>query len=653
MPKSRLAPFLLVAMLLSAAAVLLTTLGHDDGPPPPIDVPSKPRPQKQQPRRTSEPEPPPLEAADEVVTDPTPVEEPFDDIDDADLVTAMTGRVLTPAGIPARGARVTLLRQLPGSALGPGPNKRAQEPIQVDDAGSYGFVGLKPGAQYVVRAEHPDYPPASTAPARARKDETVELPDVSFVVGCSIVGTVSDEHGRGLASARVSVYDLVRGFADASSSTRTATSVVTTDERGVFSAQRLAPGVYEVLVVAPKYEAAITSNIDLSAPRAEKRLAITLHPGHSIAGRVLDLSGSPVEGARVQAVQVTKDSRRFGSALTRADGRFRIDGLGLGDYRVSVDKAGYTSAQRNRIAADSLGVQFRLAQNAGITGFVVGSDGTTPVPAFGIMLHQLGKGDHPNRVLGGMRSFSARDGSYTLEDVPPGRYKLKVFANDYGPTWSEPVDVERIFVHGIKVVLEVGATLRGTVIDIDGRPAAGATVLLLENTYRRNPAAALLYGSYTHYASAKTDANGGFTMRDLEPKRYQIEVQLPERMPLSKLDVDIVKGENDVGPLVLHVGGGVKGYVINERGAPGNAARVTARNPKTQVSYETTCDAEGAFEFRNLEPGDWILVPSPPASDPFANHPLTAITIASFSQMTVTITEGRTDSVTLPIKTSR
>lgn len=652
MRKSRLAPSLLVATLLAGAAVLWTTLGREDTPPP-IDVPAKPRTPRTKPRPAVEETIEPLTEQDALEPVPGAVDEPLDDIDEADLVTAITGRVLTPAAIPARGARVTLLRQLPGSALGPGPTKRAQEPETVAEDGSFGFTGLKSGATYIVRADHPDYPPAFTVQTRARKDETVELPDLEFVVGCTIVGSVRDEHGRSLPSARVSVFDLVRGFPTSASQDRTAASVITTDERGVFRAERLAPGVYEVVVVAPKYEAAITSNIDVSAPRSEKRVDVVLHPGHSIAGRVLDPSGTAVEGARVQAVQVTKEGRRFGSTLTRADGRFRIDGLGVGEYRVSVDKAGYTSALRNRVAADSLAVQFRLAQNAGITGFVRGSDGTTPVPAFGMMLHELGKGDYPNRVRGGMQSFSARDGSFTLEDVPPGRYRIQVFANGFGPTWSEPIDVERIFVHGVKVVLEVGATLRGTVIDVDGRPAPGATVLLLENTYRRNPAAALLYGSYTHYASAKTAADGTFAMRDIEPKRYQIEVQAPQRMTLSKLDVDVAKGENDVGALMLQVGGGVKGYVVNERGAPGNAARVTARNPKTQVSFETTCNVDGAFEFQNLEPGDWLLVPSPPANDPFANHPLTAITIASFSQLTVTIAEGRTESVTLPIKTAR
>lgn len=652
MRKSRLAPLLFVATLLAGAAVLLTMLARDDAPPP-IEVPTKPRTPRPKPRPVPDEAFEPLPAQDDLERTAGDVQEPLDDIDEADLVTAITGRVLTPAAIPARGTRVTLLRQLPGSALGPGPTKRAQEPTTVAEDGSFGFTGLKPGANYLVRADHPDYPPAFSTPTRARKDETVELPVVEFVVGCSIVGTVRDEHGRGLSSARVSVFDLVRGFPATATQDRVAASVISTDERGVFNAERLAPGVYEVVVVAPKFEAAITSNIDLSAPRSEKRVDVTLHPGHSIAGRVLDLASAPVEGARVQAVQVTKDGRRFGSALTRADGRFRIDGLGLGEYRVTVDKAGYSSAQRNRVAADSMTVQFRLAQNAGITGFVYGTDGQTPVPAFGIMLHELGKGDHPNRVRGGMQSFSARDGSFTLEDVPPGRYRLQVFASGFGPTWSEPVDVERIFVHGVKVALEVGATLRGTVVDVDGRPAAGATVLLLENTYRRGPAAALLYGSYTHYASAKTAADGTFAMQDLEPKRYQVEVQAPERMTLSKLDVDVAKGANDVGTLVLRIGGGVKGYVVNERGAPGNAARVTARNPKTQVAFETTCNVDGAFEFRNLEPGDWLLVPSPPANDPFANHPLTAITIASFSQMTVTVVEGRSESVTLPIKTSR
>ena len=68
----------------------------------------------------------------------------------------------------------------------------------------------------------------------------------------------------------------------------------------------------------------------------------------SVAGRVTDAAGAPVEGAQVQVRSGSTGASR--GAMTNADGRYRVPGLEVGSgYSVTVRRIGYTPVTRDNV----------------------------------------------------------------------------------------------------------------------------------------------------------------------------------------------------------------------------------------------------------------------------------------------------------------
>lgn len=68
----------------------------------------------------------------------------------------------------------------------------------------------------------------------------------------------------------------------------------------------------------------------------------------SVAGRVTDAAGAPVEGAQVQVRSNSTGASR--GAMTNADGRYRVPGLEVGSgYSVTVRRIGYTPVTRDNV----------------------------------------------------------------------------------------------------------------------------------------------------------------------------------------------------------------------------------------------------------------------------------------------------------------
>jgi hypothetical protein len=116
-------------------------------------------------------------------------------------------------------------------------------------------------------------------------------------------------------------------------------------------------------------------------------------------------------------------------------------------------------------------------------------------------------------------------GKFTAINVPEARYTFQISGL---PATAYVADIrqggtsvmDNGFVHDqsatpIQIVLDAnGATLQGTVVNSDGKPAANATVVLVPPQGRRQNA--LLYKNVT------TTDIGGFTLRGVPPGPYTI-----------------------------------------------------------------------------------------------------------------------------------
>src|SRR5688572_12914400 len=268
------------------------------------------------------------------------------------------------------------------------------------------------------------------------------------------------------------------------------------DDEGRFQLSNLPPGEWRVTVSKGGYftwEPGQRRPFDppppISLTRGQRVTTnVPLSRGGVIAGRVSDESGEPLAGLRVRVyrAKMVKGYRRLedvGAADQTDDtGAYRIFGLPPGDYYVaaslrmappdSVVQTTYSPtyypgtgelAEAQRIRVD-LGTEstaiFPLlpVRTVNVTGMVLSSSGG-PASAFLNLVSDAGEFGTPLGIGG----VTQPDGTFTIPDVPPGRYMLNASLRGDGPTetGSMPVTVVSDDVTGATIVTGRPPTIKG------------------------------------------------------------------------------------------------------------------------------------------------------------------------------------------------
>jgi len=242
-----------------------------------------------------------------------------------------------------------------------------------------------------------------------------------------------------------------------------------------------------------------------------------------------------------------------------------------------------------------------------------------------------------------------QSGAWRITDIKPGRYRSRFEKEGFVEPRRGGPGVDPMIAVGpggnpvrLNAELIPLATLRGRVVDSDRNPAPGAEVSLVS---------AAGYGAY---APVKTDADGQFSISEIEPGSYQLlaRFQSPDPKPADQERVDFIPtyypSAIDLSQAgAIDVGGGndlfgldirlrtatvyrLRGIVLDESGSPVPKAhiRLMATSPEKrmggQMSFGTTryflgmasyqseealtdSDAEGQFEFRSVRSGEWVL----------------------------------------------
>lgn len=640
-----LKPLLAIAALLAvAAAAWLFLSGEGDVAPESPGVPrSAPSADGAPAAAAGDPAQP--ESLQELeLPEPAPDREPAFEPETGPAGTVLEGAVLTPAGSPLRDAVVTLYRTKARGPLGGGSAKRVAPPAATDARGRFSFQGLAGGSDYAIVVEHGAYATAEVLGIELAAGERTEIADVLLASGARIHGTVTRPDGRPLAGAKVAVFELGRDDALRAGSARPVRQALSDDD-GVYSFENLRPGLYELRAAAKTFESALRPGIDLLSGAGELRVDFALREGHFVSGAVRNTAGEPVAGASVEARPMAGGGAAGEPVATRSDGTFRIEGLPAVQFRLVARAAGHSPAQKTLVDPDSEDVQLRLSPNSSITGTVRTADGK-PVKSFGILVWNLGRNGYVNDPLRDLQRFDSADGSYTVEDVPPGKYKVQAFANDWAPTWTKGFAVGRVHVHGVDVEMQLGAALHGTVVDLDGKPVAGASVRLIDNAYLPTPLAGLLFGKYSVFGTTSTDAEGAFRFERLDAGTFQVEVTARGYPALYRKDLATVLGEDkDAGAVTLLPGGRIEGTVLDDQNLPERGATVTIL-AEDGSTFETRADQKGEFEFAAVPPRSYQIVARAGPSSKVEN-PIAFVTKVATAAQRISVDAGVTTTVVL------
>ena len=483
------------------------------------------------------------------------------------------------------------------------------------------------------------------------------------------------------------------------------TRLANTDEQGRFELRDLTPGGWSLRASKAGFvpqqsgqnhplEAATVIQI---ANGQRVTADVSLMRGAAIGGRVLDESGEPLPGVRVQALRsrTVRGQRQLAPAgsVDESDdtGAFRVYGLPAGEYylgvalpeledplirggNVPVYYPGTRSiSQAQRITVGPGDEQPGLVVTApsrvdgvSVSGTAMMSNGA---PAARASVHMFGADDilvgTPSK---GLFADADRNGRFTVPNVPPGNYVLEVSLVVDGPASLEyallPLTIGSEPVSRLTVTTRRATTLTGTVVAEAGSPlpprvsvlaesAAGSRVwsnsmrLNMDSSARRGGVPFSLPGVSGRLLLSVTDLPDGWMLKTVEINGNDVTDTV--------IDVNNYGSSAEIRIVVSERAAELTGRVESSTGARAASVVVFSDDP-TLWTYPARfvraarTDAEGGFRISGLPPGRYRAVAVSYLEEDEFQNPEFLLTLQP-SGTAVSFREGEKKTVTLTLMT--
>jgi protocatechuate 3,4-dioxygenase beta subunit len=318
---------------------------------------------------------------------------------------------------------------------------------------------------------------------------------------------------------------------------------------------------------------------------------LTLVPGASLGGKVVDDRGQPLEGAEVELVAVPADDLPE-IARTDRDGRFALGPVAPGRYQASTRLAGHAPALTPEMALRAdlpTTIQIHLPRSARLVGQVV-DEGGAPLVGAAVNAGTLGRTVQEVAVLPGTLPLAAEaanlpsdklarqgrlrstitdaQGRFVLADMAPGQFKVDIAAEGRLPLQKGPLTLVPGAAHDVgRLAVATGVPLSGRALDEGGAPVRGARV----EARSSEP------GAPTAIFSAVCDQEGHFSLQ-VPRGRFTITGHADRRAPDTREGV-VIDPARPPAPLELRLSsadGVLEGAVRDPVGRPVARARISA-----------------------------------------------------------------------------
>lgn len=406
--------------------------------------------------------------------------------------------------------------------------------------------------------------------------------------GVEVRGIVTDVLGGPIEGASITIA-LPREAIDVPEQWRIgAPAHARSDEDGRFLAWAQS-GTWAVQARAPGYADAVQQ---VDVPRGTVEIAMV--PEASIAGIVMmRATRAPVAHARV-VLREWKNGVPSDRTVGYADGegRFRIGALAPGRYRpMAVLDSMHGEAPQSftlDLAESVDDAVIELVESATVLGSVVVAPSSSPCLGGFV---RLVDGASENSLVATIES----DGKVVFEGVLPARYDVVVGCDGHTSEHAERVlVVEGSGAHETTWIVEKGRTVRGRVLDDEGKPRAARIIAFT---------ASGAGDGLARIGSAGLD--GRFEIAGFGSGPHALSASTPEGGD-AEVTVDIDRDDVEI-ELRMAASAGLTG-TIRRDGVGLAGVQVRARSEERGRSFrQSVSDDEGRFRFDGMVPGRHIV----------------------------------------------
>jgi len=310
------------------------------------------------------------------------------------------------------------------------------------------------------------------------------------------------------------------------------------------------------------------------------------------------VTGEPLKKANITLMKMDPRNPGFPSTTsTNPEGKFAMKAIEPGQYRLSVERAGFVRTEYGSRPGVSWGggttltlakgqkmgnVDFNMSPHGVITGRVLDEDGDPVMGAQVQLLRQ--RFFQGKKQMMPLNSAGTNDlGEYRIFGIAPGKYYLSVTSRNtnpyggvdrsanaqpdegYAPTYypgtpdlagAAPINVTLgRAIQGVDATLRRTRTYRVKGI-VAGAPRVGNRGGML--TIRSKDAGAMMYGFDRNMGNFR-GPDGEFELRDVRPGSYVVEAIYsdgPNQMMVGRTSVEV--SDRDLENVTVHLGGGIE-----------------------------------------------------------------------------------------------